>query len=84
MTLGGGDRLPERIKQALESGRIQQWVWFQAGLPFREAPQECKDFLQALVPVGPIASAQEFARQTKYLTGKRTPKAPELSVKKPL
>jgi hypothetical protein len=64
--LSWGDPSPDRIKQALERLRDRQWLWVKTGLPFRDAPEECKAIVQALAPLGRVASAKEFDRKISY------------------
>jgi hypothetical protein len=77
--LSWGDPSPDRIKQALERLRDRQWLWVKTGLPFRDAPEECKAIVQALAPLGQVASAKEFDRKISYLAKN---KAATPSVKK--
>jgi hypothetical protein len=61
----------ERIRLALKDLKTRQWLQSRAGLPFRDAPEQCEALVEALAPFGRKESGKEFGRRFDYLVKKR-------------
>jgi hypothetical protein len=66
-----GENSSDMRLDALEHKPLQQLVWIQTGLPFRERPDECKRIVRELWPRGQHASSKLSEQKISYLLKKK-------------